>query len=214
MNPKVDDFLAKSKKWQTEMQQLRMIVLDCGLKEELKWRVPCYTYKDSNVLIIGGFKECCVLSFIKGILLKDDSQILVAPGENSQSVRIAKFTNGKDIDKLAPILKTYIYEAIEIEKLGLTVELKEKDNLDFPEELINKMEENAKFKRAFEAMTSGRQRGYNMHFSSAKQAATRIARIEKYTDRIMNGKGINDCVCGLSKRMPNCDGSHKQLELK
>lgn len=212
MNPKVDDFIANAENWQEEIKTLRAIVLDCGLTEELKWKQPCYTYKNTNILIISGFKEYCVLSFIKGVLLKDSENILVSPGENSQSVRFARFTSKKEITEQKAILKAYIYEAIEVENAGLKVPKKDHTELELVDELKHKINTDAKFKVAFEGLTPGRQRAYNMFFEQARQSKTRKARIEKYTPRILKGKGMNDCVCGLSKRMPNCDGSHKQLE--
>lgn len=211
MNPKVDEFIRKANAWGSEMEQLRHLALECGLGEELKWKQPCYTYKNKNLLIISAFKDHCVLSFLKGVLLNDAEGLLVKPGENSQSVRFFKFTSAKEIDKKAATIKAYIYEAIEVEKAGLKVDLKESTNLTYSKELQDTLDKNPQFKAAFEALTPGRQRGYNMHFSAAKQSATRITRIESYTERILNGKGIHDCVCGHSKRMPNCDGSHKYL---
>ena len=207
----MDEYLSKASQWQEEMEALRTILLDCGLTEELKWRVPCYMYKASNIVLIGAFKEYCTLSFFKGVLLNDANGILVAPGENSQTVRMIKFTSVKEIIKQESTLKAYIYEAIEVEKAGLKVDFKKSTNLIFPQELQDKLEKDPAFKTAFEALTPGRQRAYNLYFSAAKQSNTRKARIEKYTQRILDGIGINDCICGLSKRKPNCDGSHKQL---
>lgn len=212
MNVKVDEFLNNAKAWQKELAQLRRIVLDCGLTEELKWGVPCYTHRNGNIALLGGFKEYCVLSFFKGVLLHDAEGILVAPGENSQAVRMVKFTSVQAIVKLEPVLKTYIHEAMKVEEDGLKVDFKESTNLEFPEELLHKLNADPAFKAAFEALTPGRQRAYNLYFTAAKQPETRVARIEKYVPRILNGKGINDCVCGRSKRMPNCDGSHKVVE--
>lgn len=209
MNPKVDDFLSNAKKWQAEMEKLRLILLDCQLTEEFKWNSPCYTFKQKNVVIIGEFKDYCVLNFFKGVLLSDTNTILVKPGENSQSARFAKFTNINQIIELETVLKAYIYEAIEVEKAGLKVTFDKNTELEFPEELLTKFSQYLAFKTAFEALTPGRQRAYNMFFSEPKQSATKVSRIEKYTQRILNGKGMNDCVCGLSKRLPNCDGSHK-----
>lgn len=212
MNPKVDDFLSNAQNWQEEMTALRAIVLTCGLTEELKWRQPCYSFNGKNILIISAFKDNCVLSFLKGELLNDTEGILVSPGENSQAVKFTKFTSVKNIIEQEAILKAYIFEAIEVEKAGLKPSSTKSKNLVFPEELIHKMQADQAFKNAFESLTPGRQRGYNMFFTAAKQAKTRQDRIAKYEQRILNGKGINDCVCGLSKRMPNCDGSHKSLE--
>jgi len=212
MNPKVDEYLRNAKKWKKELVALRKILLDCLLVEELKWGNPCYMYGKSNLILLGEFKESCVLSFIKGALLSDEKGILSKPGENSQSARVIKFTNVKEIIKLESVLKAYIFETIEIEKAGLKVDTSANKELVFPEELQNKFKKDKVFKKAFEALTPGRQRAYNMFFTEAKQSATRDARIEKYTQRILSGKGMNDCVCGLSKRMPNCDGSHKFMK--
>ena len=209
-NPKVDDFIARVK-WQKEMIALRNIMLECGLTEELKWKQPCYTYKQSNISILGAFKDHCVLSFFKGSLLSDSSSILVKPGENSQSARMVKFSEVKGIGEIEPILKAYVYEAIEIEKAGLKADFKEKDELVYPEELIKKLEENTSFKAAFHALTPGKQRGYNLYFSAPKQSKTRESRIDQMTQKILDGKGFHDCNCGQSKRIPRCDGSHKFL---
>jgi uncharacterized protein YdeI (YjbR/CyaY-like superfamily) len=211
-NPAVDEFITKLKKWQDEITLLRTIVLDCGLAEELKWRQPCYNYNKTNMIILGGFKHHCIISFFKGALLHDENNLLEKPGENTQGVRWIKFTSVNEIITLTPIIKQYIFEAIEIEKAGLTVEPTDNNALIFPEELIQKFKENKPFEIAFDSLTPGRQRAYNMFFTASKQAKTREARIEKYTQRILNGKGINDCTCGLSKKMPSCDGSHKYLE--
>ena len=211
MNPKVDEFIRQVKNWKEEISKLRMILLDCQLNEELKWRQPCYTLGSSNIALIGNFKEYCTISFFKGVLLNDAEGILVSPGENSQTVKMIKVTSLSEIEQLEPTIKAYIYEAIEVEKAGLKVEFTKSTNLDFPEELINKMANDAAFKSAFEGLTPGRQRAYNLHFSGAKQSQTRIDRIEKFTSRILKGIGINDCTCGLTKRKPSCDGSHKIL---
>ncbi len=211
MNTQVDEFLDKAEKWQNELSKLRSILLECGLNEEFKWRTPCYTFQNKNIILLGGFKEWCIISFLKGVLLNDENNILIAAGENSQSAKIIKFTNVEEIIKLKPILKAYIFEAMEVEKLGLKVKLKKNDEIKFIEELQQKLDKNIDFKTAFEKLTLGRQRGYTMFFSAAKQSKTRIARIEKYTQQILNGKGINDCTCGMSKKMPSCDGSHKFL---
>lgn len=212
MNPKVDIFLEEANQWQDELTQLRMIILDCGLTEELKWGHPCYTHNKKNVILLGGFKDFCTINFIKGVLLTDSENLLVQQGENSQSARAIKFTDVNQIIELEPTIKAYIFEAIEVEKAGLKVPYKKVKDFDIPDELTEKLEKDVAFKNAFNSLTPGRQKAYILHFSSAKQAKTRVDRIEKYTSRILKGKGINDCVCGLSKRMPNCDGSHKQLE--
>mgnify|MGYP000241535951 CR=1 FL=1 len=212
MNSNVVDYISKTEEWQTELTLLRQIMLDCALTEEFKWRSPCYTFNNGNVILLGRFKDACVVSFVKGVLLQDPLKILTKPGENSQSVRTVKFTSTAAIEKLRAELKTYIFEAIEVEKVGLKVALNESKSLDFPVELLEKFSIDNDFKKAFESLTPGRQRGYNLFFTAAKKSSTRAARIDKNVDRIFTGKGINDCVCGLSKRMPNCDGSHKKLD--
>ncbi|WP_338814973.1 DUF1801 domain-containing protein [Bernardetia sp. Wsw4-3y2] len=209
MNIKVDEFLSKTKKWSLELEKLRSIFIYCGLTEELKWRVPCYTFNDKNIALLGGFKEYCVISFFKGVLLKDKSNILVSVGENTQSSKVIKFTHLEEIIELESIIKAYIFEAIEIEKLGLKVDFKANEDVILVKELQDKLDADKEFKTAFEKLTKGRQRGYNLYFSAAKQSKTRIVRIEKYKNQIFEGKGINDCTCGLSKKMPSCDGSHK-----
>jgi uncharacterized protein YdeI (YjbR/CyaY-like superfamily) len=193
------------------MEQLRLLLLDCGLTEEFKWRTPCYSFQGNNVVLIGSFKEYCALSFFKGTLLQDSNEILSKPGENSQAVRFFKFTNLEEIIEQKSIIKAYIYEAIEIEKAGLKVNFKSNTELELVAELQNTLAKNPALKTAFQALTPGRQRAYNLYFSAPKQSKTRETRIEKYTPRILNGKGINDCTCGLSKKMPNCDGSHKYI---
>ena len=212
MNPKIDLYFSKAKKWQEEMNKLRSIVLDCGLKEELKWRQPCYIFQKSNIVIIGGFKEYCVLSFFKGALLNDANGILVKPGENTQAGRQIRFTNVREIVEMEAILKAYIYEAIEVEKSDLKVNFKKTSEFIIPEEFQNKLDEIPSLKNAFNALTPGRKRGYLLYFSAAKQSETRKSRVEKYMQRILDGKGFNDCICGLSRKLPNCDGSHKYIQ--
>jgi uncharacterized protein YdeI (YjbR/CyaY-like superfamily) len=214
MNPKVDQYLSKAKNWQQELQQLRLIILECGLTEELKWRQPCYTFNNANIIIIGAFKEYCGLMFFKGVLLNDAEGILIQQTENVQSARQIRFTSVGQITKMLPIIKAYIYEAIEVEKAGLKVELKKDTTLTLPEEFTQILNNNGALKKAFNALTPGRQKGYNLYFSAAKQSTTRVQRIEKYTQQILIGKGLLDCTCGLSKKMPNCDGSHKYLKGK
>lgn len=192
------------------MEQARMILLESGLSEAYKWKQPCYTKDNKNIAVIGSFKNYCCISFFKGALLKDPKNILTAPGENSQTFRQFRFTTVDELIKNENILREYIQEAVEIEKSRAKVQTRQE--LEYPQELSDKMSKDVDFKHAFEALTPGRQRAYLLFFSAAKQAATRESRIEKYSDRILKGKGINDCVCGLSKRMPQCDGSHKQLE--
>jgi len=189
MNPKVDGYLRKAKKWQEEMEKLRRISLACGLTEELKWGKPCYTFQKSNIVIIQGFKEFCALLFCKGALLNDPSGILKKFGW--QAARRIPFTNVREIGEIEPSLKAYIREAIEAEKAGLKVTLK-KNPEPIPEELQNKLDEIPALKAAFDALTPGRQRGYILYFSGAKQSKTRESRVEKWMQQILNGKGLND----------------------
>ena len=192
MNPKVDQYLRRAKKWQKEMEKLRRISLGCGLTEELKWGKPCYTFQNSNIVLIHGFKEYCALLFFKGALLKDAKGILVQQTENVQAARQIRFTNVREIDKIEPILKAYIKEAIEVEKAGLKVDYKKTADFAIPEEFQNKLDEIPALKTAFDALTPGRQRGYILYFSAPKQSKTRESRIEKCMQQILNGKGLND----------------------
>ena len=192
MNPKVDAYLSKAKEWQEEFEKLRMIMLDCGLTEELKWGKPCYTFHKSNIAIIQGFKEYSALLFFKGALLKDANGILIKPGENTQAGRQIRFTNSREIVEMEPILKTYIHEAIEVEKAGLKVSFKPTTEFKIPDEFQDKLDEIPALKTAFDALTPGRQRAYILHFSQPKQSKTRKSRVEKYTQQILNGKGLND----------------------
>jgi uncharacterized protein YdeI (YjbR/CyaY-like superfamily) len=212
MNPKADEYFIKVKNWQQELALLRKIVLDCMLTEDFKWRNPCYTFQNNNVVIIHGFKEYCALLFFKGALLNDTNGILIQQTENVQSARQIRFTNAKEITNMEKILKAYIFEAIEVEKAGLKVALKKHEEFNIPEEFEKQLKKNTTLKKAFNALTPGRQRGYYLYFSSPKQSSTREARIEKYTQQIINGKGLTDCTCGLSKKIPQCDGSHKLLK--
>ena len=191
MNPKVDFYFSKDK-WQQELEQLRMIVLGCGLTEELKWGCPCYSFLKSNIVLIHIFKEYCALLFFKGALLKDANGILIQQTKNVQAARQIRFTNVKEIVKKKTILKAYIYEAIEIEKLGLKVKLKKTTEFKIPEEFQQKLRKTPALKTAFYALTPGRQRAYMLHFSAPKQSKTREARIEKCTQQILKGKGLND----------------------
>lgn len=192
MNPKVDFYFNKAKKWQEEIEKLRTIVLDCGLNEELKWGCPCYTFKDSNIVLIHVFKEYCALLFFKGSLLKDSKGILIQQTENVQAARQIRFTGVNEIAKLERTLKAYIYEAVEVEKAGLKVPLKKTKEFNIPEEFQNKLDKKPALKKAFHALTPGRQRAYLLYFSSAKQAKTRESRIEKYVPQILDGKGLDD----------------------
>jgi uncharacterized protein YdeI (YjbR/CyaY-like superfamily) len=192
MNPKLDGFFREAKKWREEFEQLRTIALDCGLTEELKWRLPCYTLENRNIVIIQGFKEYCALLFFKGALLQDTRGILIQPTKNVQAGRQVRFSNVDEIVELEPSLKAYIYEAIEVEKAGLKVNLKKTEDFKVPEEFQKKLDEMPALKTAFEALTPGRQRAYLFYFSQAKQSKTRASRVEKYVPQILNGKGLND----------------------
>ena len=190
-NPKVDVFFSKAKKWRPEMEQLRMILLDCQLAEELKWGKPCYMFQESNIIVIQGFKAYCALLFFKGVLLKDPNGILVKTGENTRVGRQIRFTDARKINELAPVLKTYIQQAIEVERAGLKVTFK-KNPEPVPEELQRKLDDIPALKAAFGALTPGRRRGYILYFSAAKQSKTRESRIEKCMRQILKGKGLND----------------------
>lgn len=206
MNPAIDNYLAvgcgrcplggtpecKVHNWETELEQLRAILLQTELTEELKWKVPCYTYDGGNILILSAFKEYCSISFFKGVLLKDPAGALVSPGENSQATRLLKFTSLTQVEAQASLIKAYVQEAIEIEKAGLQVEYKKTAEYDMPPEFQEVLDDDPALKMAFDALTPGRQRGYLLYFSSAKQAKTRRARIEKYTPMIMEGIGMHD----------------------
>ncbi len=192
-----------------EKAALRRLLQEGPLQETLKWGVPCYTYKKHNVVIMNAFKDNILLSFLKGVLLKDVQSLLEKPGENTQSARVMRFKNLQDILNKETVIKDYLTEAIAIEESGVKVKKKATADFTVPDELNTKFKESHDFKTAFEALTPGRQRGYLLHFAAAKQSETRTSRIEKYLPRIMDGKGLRDCVCGRSKKMPACDGSHQ-----
>ena len=210
-NPLVDTYLSQAKKWQKELTLLREILLSCGLIEEIKWMKPCYSYQGTNLFIIGELKESCTLSFFNGVLLKDSKNILTKIGENTREWRRIKFTSAQEIEKLTPTLKSYILETIELEKKGIKPQKEATKEVVFVEELQNKLDTDHVFKKAFLALTPWRQKAYNIFFSGAKQSSTRTSRIQQYTKRILCWKGFHDCVCGHSKKMPNCDGSHKDF---
>lgn len=191
LSPKVDGFLRKAKQWRHELAKLRMIILECPLTEEVKWRVPCYTFQNNNVLLLGGFKDYCVLNFVKGALLKDPHGILIKPGENTQVARVIRFTSVQEIVAIEPLLKAYIHEAVEVEKAGLKVSFK-KNPEPIPEELQKRLDQIPALKTAFAALTPGRQRAYILFFSAAKQSTTRASRVEKCMPQILKGKGLDD----------------------
>jgi uncharacterized protein YdeI (YjbR/CyaY-like superfamily) len=192
MNPKVDGYLRKAKKWQEELEKLRMIILDCQLTEELKWGKPCYTFQKSNIVLIQVFKEYCALLFFKGALLNDANGILVKPGENTQAGRQIRFTNVREIVEMETILTAYIHEAIEVEKAGLKVDFKKTTEFIIPVEFQSRLDEIPALKTAFDALTPGRQRAYILYFSAPKQSKTRESRVEKCMQQILDGKGLND----------------------
>jgi len=192
MNSKVDAFLRRATKWRQEFEELRSIVLGSGLTEELKWGQPCYALENRNVVLIHGFKEYCALLFFKGALLRDPKRILIQQTENVQAARQIRFTNLREIVAMKATLKAYIREAIQAEKSGLKVDYKKTAEYKIPEEFRIKLDESPALKTAFHALTPGRQRGYILHFSAPKQSETRQARIEKYTPKILRGKGLND----------------------
>jgi uncharacterized protein YdeI (YjbR/CyaY-like superfamily) len=192
MNPKVDFYFIKASKWQEELENLRMLVLDCQLTETLKWGVPCYTYQNSNIVLLHVFKEYCAMLFFKGALLKDDKSILIQQTENVQAARQIRFTSVREIVKMTRTLKSYIHEAIEVEKAGLKVNYKKSSEFAIPEEFQKKLSKNAALKIAFNALTPGRQKGYLFYFSQPKLSKTREARVEKSVQQILDGKGIDD----------------------
>lgn len=191
MNPKADFYFEKGK-WQKETKQLRKIALSCGLEEELKWGCPCYTFEGSNTVLIHVFKEYCAYLFFKGALLKETDGMLIQQTENVQAARQIRFTDIKEITQNVAVLKAYIYQAIEVERAGLKVPLKKTKQFEMVAEFKERLDKDKKLKKAFEALTPGRQRAYLLHFSSAKQSKTRISRIEKSASQILEGKGLND----------------------
>lgn len=191
-NSKIDEYISKAKRWKEEYVALRELLLQSELKEELKWYAPCYTLNNANLIMIGGFKEHITLSFFNGALLKDPYGVLVKPGENSQAVRMFKFTSVEQIQKNEAIIKEYIQESIDAEKAGLKVDFKEKTELQYVKELQDKIDSDGEFKKAFEALTPGRRRAYNLFFSAPKQSITRVQRIEKLTSKILEGKGFSE----------------------
>ncbi len=192
MNPKVDFYFNKASEWVEELERLRRIILYCQLTEELKWGVPCYLFKNRNIVLIHVFKEYCALLFFKGALLKDSEGILVRQTENVQAARQIRFTNVQEIIDREHILKAYIYEAIEVEKAGLKVAFKPTEAFTIPEEFQKELDKSPALKAAFEALTPGRQRGYLLYFAAAKQSKTREARVENYKQHILDGTGLND----------------------
>lgn len=191
MTPEIDEYLSKAEKWREEIKQLRTICLNSGLSEALKWGKPCYSFEGSNIAIIQPFNTSCALMFFKGVLLEDPNDVLEKPGENSRIARRIPFTSVQEIVDMESIIKAYIQEAIEAEKAGLEVNTEEKKE-PIPDEFQKKLDENPDLKTAFDELTPGRQRGYILYFSDAKQSKTRARRVQKYTDKILNGKGLRE----------------------
>ena len=209
-DPNVDEFILSADHWSAEMACLRRILLDCLLIETFKWRTPVYMVGTKNIIAIGSLKGHCALSFFNGALLQDEDNLLIKPGEHTQSGRWMKFSSVEEILAKEDFIKAYVYESIEVEKLGLKME--KPQEIPYPEELTTIFDKNPAVKTAFEKLTPGRQRAYLMHFSDGKQSATRTARIQENEKYILKGIGITDCICGLTKRKPSCDGSHKAIE--
>ena len=210
MKPQVDRYIEDSANWRSELEKLRELLLSCDLTEDWKWSAPCYTHGGANVALLGELKQCCVLSFPKGALLADGGGLLQRPGPNTQAARVIRFTSVDEIVGREDVLRSYLLEAMTLEETGAKVEYK-KEQDPAPEELEKKLAADPELKSAFEALTPGRQRAYILHFSSAKQSATREARIDKCRQRILCGMGLNDCTCGHTRRPPGCDGSHKHF---
>jgi uncharacterized protein YdeI (YjbR/CyaY-like superfamily) len=213
MNNEVDKYLSRLDKWHEELSELRAIILDCGLAEDYKWMHPSYSDNGKNIVLIHEFKDYCAILFQKGALLKDAENILVQQTKNTQSARQIRFTELSEISRLKPVIKKYIIEAIKLEKSELKVPMKNTSDYELPDELKQIFEKIPDFEKAFKKLSDGRQRGYLLHFTKPKQSQTKTSRIENCMKRIFEGYGLTDCTCGLSKRKPNCDGSHKQLEI-
>lgn len=211
MDHRVDEFIDRAKQWQPEMRRLRDFLLEAGLEETFKWRAPCYMKGGKNVAMMGGFKAHCVLAFFKGALLKDAAGLLVQQGANTESSRSYQFTDVADLERHAKILKAYIREAVEVEESGLKVQHSTVDQTPMPPELANRLASDPVLNQAYDSLTPGRRKAYQLHIGAGKQEKTRESRVDQAVPRILNGKGLHDCVCGLSKRMPACDGSHRAL---
>ena len=211
MRSQVDAFFIRELPFSDILQPLRSIVLSCGLNEELKWQSPCYTLNGKNICILGRFKDNCILSFFKGAMLQDEAGILTKAGENSQAGRVIRFRTWDDFTQVEPFLKAYVFEAIELERSGVKVAPEHKHVWEIPTAFNSVFDNDEPYKLAFEALTAGRQRAYVMFVAAAKNEQTRIDHVTKFRQRILDGYGMHDCTCGLSRRMPTCDGSHKQL---
>ncbi|MCA9248808.1 MAG: YdeI/OmpD-associated family protein [Planctomycetales bacterium] len=209
MNRDVERYLRETPRWRKELDELRRIVLDSPLSETMKWRAPCYTFEGRNVVMLGALKDSCTLSFFQGALLSDPHGILEKPGANTRAARRVRFTSVRAIEASESELKNLIQRAIELEKSGAKVDFATDREPELPPELLEQFAARPALQAAFESLTPGRQRAYAIFFAGAKQSQTRVSRIEKYTAQILDGKGLNDCTCGLSRKIPACDGSHK-----
>lgn len=210
-HPEVTAYFKTLGTWKVELQALRKIARQSGLTETWKWRQPCYTHENRNVAILSGFKGYCAISFFNGSLLKNKHGLLVAPGKDSQFTRLLKFTSVEEIVATESIIQACIAEAIQVETSGQKVQTKSVSDYEVPDELRAEFANDPVFQNAFESLTPGRQRGYLLHFAGAKQSKSRAARIAKYRQRILDGKGMRDCICGHSTKYPSCDGSHARL---
>lgn len=214
MSKQVQDFIEGLGQWREEIRLLRQIMIKSPLIEDYKWMHPCYTFKNKNIVLIQNFKDYCALGFPQGVLLNDPTNSLIQPTENSQTARQMRFRRISEIQKKENIILQLIDEAIDKEKAGVKAQLKGLEDYEVPEELKQFFKENEDYKEAFKALSPGRQKGYLLHFGGAKQSTTRLSRIEKSKARVIKGYGLQDCICGQSKRMPNCDGSHNKIKNK
>lgn len=212
VSDQVEAYLGSVGRWEKELRELARIAREAGLTEEIKWKQPCYTYKGKNIVILGALKDYCLMSFFKGVLLKDPKGLLISLTENVQAERLIRVECMDDIKVIEKDIMAYIQEAIAIEEAGDKVPMKDTCDYNIPKELQEIFNQNQAFMAAFYMLSPGRQRGYLLHYSSAKKSQTRSNRIKKSMERIYMGKGLNDCICGLSKRMPRCDGSHKAID--
>lgn len=213
MNAELDNYFEEQKIRKEELTLLRSIVLHADLVEELKWNAPCYTFQNKNVCMIFNFKNSFGVSFFKGSFISDSYEILEKPGHNTQNIRMIKLSKIEDLDKHKNAIINYINQAIELEKTGVKVLKTTEAEIELIEELEITFGNNPELKVAFESLSPGRQRAYHLFFAAAKHSETRFSRINKFTNQIIDGKGMTDCTCGLSKKMPQCDGSHKILKI-
>lgn len=211
-HPAVDDYLAPGTSWEEPLAALRELLLAAGLREEFKWRAPCYCLDNANVALLGRLRDHCVLSFMRGAELENPDGLLRAPGEHSRSVRLLSFTRRDQVEEIEPTIKRIIANAIAVQQAGPSPRNTDSALPPYPAELSERFRQQPELEQAFLSLTTGRQRAYLIHFSGAKQSSSRADRIERYAARILAGKGFHDCVCGHSKRMPRCDGSHKEFD--